>query len=225
MSTGSRPDNNSHCLVSAADLPSLHNDPASSPDFWGDSILHVTSSSHLRVATININGLPKDVQHVKNDTLRESIDRYKIDVLGLSEINVKWDRIYPSNRLKQRVSRWWEHCHCSYAYNFQDLSKATYQPGGTALFSLHSSSHKVLSPTLSDPFGLGRWTSTLYNGQGIRLRIIQFYSPPQPSPLSHNSSFTQQQRYFLTKHIEDCPRSLFLQHLSQFITERLQAQE
>ena len=187
---------------------------------------HDTHKTALRIATINMNGLPKHDNHPKNGLLREAINTHQIDVLGLSEINLKWDRIYPSNRLKQRTARWWEHCHCSYAYNYQDLSTAVYQPGGTALLSLNSSSSRVLPSTMSDPTGLGRWTSTLYNGkQNIRFRIIQLYCPPTPSKSSFNSSYAQQHRYFMAQDNHDCPRSLFFEHLSQFLVERLQAQE
>ena len=163
---------------------------------------------------------------MKNGLLRESLALHHIDIIGLSEINIKWDRIYHSNRLKQRVFKWWENSHCSYAYNYKDLSKAIYQPGGTALISLHSSSHRVIPKSLSDPHGLGRWTSTLYNGKrGINLRIIQVYCPSPPCSASFNSSYAQQHRYFLQSQLSDCPRQLFFQHLSTFIQERLQAQE
>ena len=217
----------SHCSPTADEPSTPHNDPAlSSPSSWGDSTEHATSSALLRIATLNINGLPKESRHVKNSLLREAIASHNIDIIGLSEINIKWDRLYPSNRLKQRASRWWESCHCNYAYNYHDLSTATYQPGGTALFSLHSTSHRVRSPSLSDSHGLGRWTSTLYAGkQGLNLRIIQVYCPPTPSPLSHNSSYTQQHRHFLNKNLSDCPRVLFFRHLSTFLQQRLQAQE
>ena len=201
-------------------------DPAQDPnDSWGHSIEHATTSNTLRIATININGLPKDPSHVKNSILREAINIHKLDIIGLSEVNIKWDRIYPTLRLKQRVSGWWETCHSSYAYNYRDISKAIYQPGGTALISLHSTTHRVRS-SLSDPTGLGRWTSTLYTGKrNIQLRIIQVYCPPQPSALSHNSSYTQQHRYFLHKQIDGCPRTFFFNDLSDFLQERLQAQE
>ena len=217
----------SHCSERGIGPQQPHSDPAQeAPDHWGDSLEHDTSSSRLRIATININGLPKHTSHVKNGQLREALALYNIDVLGMSEINIKWDRIYPTQRLKQRISHWWEHCHCNYAYNFRDLSTAVYQPGGTALLTLHSTSHKVRSPSASDPEGLGRWTSTLYNGkQGIRFRIIQVYCPSLPSITSYNSTYAQHQRFFLTRNISDCPRTLFLTHLSRFIHSCTQAQE
>ena len=196
-------------------------------ELWGDDIENSETKDSLRIATVNINGLPKLTNHPKYGILRETISSLKIDVIGLSEINIKWDRIYPTNRLKQRTATWWENTpHCSYAYNYKDLSQATYQPGGTAILSLNSSTSRTLPNSLSDPEGLGRWTSTLYNGKrDLKLRIIQIYCPSLPSELSHNSVYAQHHRYFLTKNIQECPRNLFFTHLQQFITERLQSQE
>ena len=92
--------------------------------------------------------------------------------------------------------------------------------------SLHSSSNRVIPSSLSDPWGLGRWTSTLYRGkQDIHLRIIQGYYPSLPPKIVSNSTYAQQHRYFMTNNLHDCPRLLFFQHLSQFIRERMQAQE
>ena len=116
--------------------------------------------------------------------------------------------------------------HCSYTYNFKDLSTATYQPGGNAIISLDSMSHRVLPNSIYDPEGLGRWTSTLYNGKnGLHLRVIQIYCPPLPSSLSPNSSYSQQHRFFLSHNNEECPRTLFFHHLSQFLTSCMQSHE
>ena len=132
----------------------------------------------MRIATVNINGLPKHSNHPKYGILRETISTLNIDIIGLSEINLKWDRIYPTNRLKQRSAGWWQNSpHCSYSYNYKDLSQATYQPGGTAILSLNSSTSRILPNTLSDSEGLGRWTSSLFNGKkNRRLRNIQVYT-------------------------------------------------
>ena len=98
----------------------------SNQPFWGDDIESIEKSNSLRIITVNSNGLPKHSNHPKYGILRETISTLNTDVIGLSEINIKWDRIYPTNRLKQRVSNWWRNRpHCSYAYNYKDLSTAT----------------------------------------------------------------------------------------------------
>ena len=89
MSTG-RSSVASRCSTEDQDSAPSHNDPAPSlPDTWGDSCEHDTPSTTLRLATININGLPKDPRHVKNSLLREAIAQHHLDIIGLSEINIK----------------------------------------------------------------------------------------------------------------------------------------
>ena len=194
---------------------------------WGDDIGKADENDSLRIIKVNMNGLPKHSNHPKYGILQEAITKLKADVIGLSEINVKWDRMYPTDRLRQRVARWWENSpHCSYAYNYRDLSKAVYQPGGTAILSLGGASSRVLPHTLIDGEGLGRWTSTIYNGKrDIKVRIVQVYCPALPSEMSNNSVYAQHHRYFLTKNNTECPRKIFFSHLHRFISERLQSQE
>ena len=81
---------------------------STSLDIWGDDININENKESLRIITVNINGLPKNTHHPKYGMLREAISTTKSDIVGLSEINIKWDRLYPTNRLKQRVSRWWK---------------------------------------------------------------------------------------------------------------------
>ena len=135
--------------------------------------------------------------------------------------------MYPTNRMKQRVASWWQNSpHCSYAYNYKDLSTAVYQPGGTAILSMNASTCRVSNNSLADPEGLGRWTSTLYNGKNNqKVRIIQVYCPALPTETTNNSTYAQHHRYFLTKNITECPRKLFFQHLQQFVSGRMDKQE
>ena len=69
-------------------------------EYWGDNIDQNKREDVLRIATVNINGLPKHTTHPKYGILRESISQLNIDIIGLSELNIKWDRIYPTNRMK-----------------------------------------------------------------------------------------------------------------------------
>ena len=196
-------------------------------DFWGDDIETTDKKDTLRILSVNINGFPKHTNHPKYGILRQAITSNKTDIIGFSEVNIKWDRLYPTNRMKQRIASWWQNSpHCSYAYNYKDLSKAVYQPGGTAILSMNSATSRVTRNTLSDPEGLGRWTSTVYNGKNNqKVRIVQVYCPALPTEISNNSTYAQHHRYFLTKNITDCPRKLFFTHLRHFITERFNEQE
>ena len=151
---------------------------------------------------------------------------YHIDILGLAEVNLKWNRFSTYDRLSQRTSTWWENSHCSYAYNVHDVSTSKFQPGGTAILSKGLLSNKALTIRNQDPTGLGRWTSSLYQGQeNKKLRIIQVYRPCKPNPNSNNGVYQQHSRYLLQKNITTCPRSQFFQDLKTFIQECLHRQE
>lgn len=215
------------CTTDNSAVEEENSDRSQQLDTWGDDIEQKDKINSLRITTVNINGLPKQTSHPKYGILREAITSTHTDIIGLSEINIKWDRIYPTNRLKQRTASWWRNTpHCSYSYNYKDLSQATYQPGGTAILCLNQTSNRILPNSLSDPEGLGRWTSSLLNGKhNLKVRVIQIYCPALPTNTANNSVYAQHQRYFLTKKINECPRKLFFIHLHQFITSRRQANE
>ena len=166
---------------------------------WGDNINN-KSKLHFRILTVNINGLPQLRQHPKYGTIREQVAKCQVDIIGLSETNLEWNRFSSHDRLSHRTSKWWENTHCSYSYNSHDMSTSKFQPGGTALISRNLLSNKAQPHRKNDPSGLGRWVSTLYRGQNNKtLRIIQIYRPCKPNPNSCNGVFQQHSRYLLQK--------------------------
>ena len=170
--------------------------------------------------------MPQQRNHHKYGTIREQVSTHHIDILGLSEVNLKWNRFSSYDRLSQRVSKWWETTHCTYGYNSHDLSTAKFQPGGTAVISINHLAHKVTPSRTQDPTGLGRWTSTLYQGkQNTKLRVIQMYRPCKPNPLSSNGVYQQHSRYFLSQGITSCPRETLLTDLFNFSMHCIQNDE
>ena len=189
---------------------------------WGDDSRIKNKHNHFRLTTININGLPQHRSHPKYGSIREQVHTHQIDILGLSEINLKWNQFSSYDRMAQRTSKWWENTNCRYAYNSHDVSTSKFQPGGTAILSINQLSHKVRPTPLQDPTGLGRWTSTLYQGKhNTTLRILQLYRPCKPNPQSPNGVYQQHSRYFLSKKVDTCPRNLLLSDLHDFITQCL----
>ena len=187
---------------------------------WGHDSRIKNKHHQFRITTANINGLPQNKHHPKYGLIRQQVHTHQIDILGLSEINLKWNQFSPYDRLSQRTSKWWENTNCRYAYNSHDLSTAKFQPGGTAILSINQLSHKVLPSPPHDPTGLGRWTTTLYQGKkGTTLRIIQLYRPCKPYPQSPNGVYQQHSRFFLSKKIDTCPRTKLLSDLHSFITK------
>ena len=192
---------------------------------WGDNIKQ-KHKHHFRLLTLNINGLPQQRNHPKYGTLREQVANCQIDIIGMSEINLNWSKFSTYDRLPQRTSKWWENTHCSHAFNSHDVSSSKFQPGGTAILSRNLLSHKAQTTRISDPTGLGRWTSTLYQGQNnTLLRIIQLYRPCRPNHNSANGVYQQHSRFFLSKQITTCPRKQLFQDLKLFITHCLDNNE
>ena len=186
---------------------------------WGDNI-NSKQKLHFRILTININGLPQQQQHPKYGIIREQVAKCKVDILGLSETNLKWNQFSTYDRLSQRTSKWWENTHCSYSYNSHDVSTSKFQPGGTAILSKNHLSNRALSQRQQDPSGLGRWCSTLYQGKNrTLLRLIQVYRPCKPNPNSNNGAYQQHSRFFLHKEITTCPRDKFLIDLQTFLLQ------
>ena len=186
---------------------------------WGNNIHH-KHKAHFRILTININGLPQLRSHPKYGTIREQVIKCQVDILGMSEINLRWNKFSTYDRLSQRTSKWWENTHCQYAYNSHDASTAKFQPGGTALISRNHLSNRAQPSRVHDSTGLGRWVSTLYQGQNQQtLRVIQLYRPCKPNPNSSNGVYQQHSRFFLLKNNPTCPRTQILLDLQAFISQ------
>ena len=81
---------------------------------WGDPI-HVKHKHHFRILTLNVNGLPQHRDHSKYGTIGEQVNKFHIDIIGMSEINLKWNKFSCYDRLTQRTSKWWENTYCSFA--------------------------------------------------------------------------------------------------------------
>ena len=106
------------------------------------------------------------------------------------------------------------------------MSTSKFQPGGTAILSRNLLSHKAQTQRQQDPTGLGRWSSTLYQGQQHKkLQVIQLYRPCKPNPHSHNGVFQQHSRFLLSKQITTCPRAQLLLDIQHFILQCQQNNE
>ena len=58
-------------------------------DVWGDDPT-VKHHDVLRIASQNVRGLPNFASGYKNQQINETIKKFDIDVLLLSEINIHW---------------------------------------------------------------------------------------------------------------------------------------
>lgn len=184
----------------------------------GDDI-HKKEPNILRIATWNAGGLPvfnKDKKG-KNDRIREAINEYRIDVLGIQEPNKNWNLIDQEHRWDERTKHWWEARHNTIAFNKHDVDSTRTQPGGTILLTINKAVYRAMQREI-DPKGLGRWASTLYRGkQNIKTRIVTAYRPVKSGQVGSSTTYRQQQRAYNKHNKEDDPRDAFLQDLGNQI--------
>jgi hypothetical protein len=187
-------------------------------EYVGDPIRRINQDKVLRIGFININGLPQYLEDPKNKLIFNSIKDKQIGVLGLSEVNKCWHLLPDKDKWKDCTRGLWESSHSTFSYNRRDnkLSR-NFQPGGTGLVSIGSSSHRVIDSG-SDTKELGRWTWTGYRGKhNVTLRVISIYRPCKPSAPGPNTAFSQQQRYLNRISDSRCPRSAILEDIREYI--------
>jgi hypothetical protein len=69
---------------------------------WGDKLAYKTNKTS-RYSFVNINGLPSMAHHEKHDQIViNTIQKHKIDVLGLAELNINLLRLGPTNQWKAK---------------------------------------------------------------------------------------------------------------------------
>jgi hypothetical protein len=74
-------------------------------------------------------------------------------------------------KLWGHTREWWEHLHISYANNTTFPPVSEKQFGGTAIFSLNDTAHRVFGKGYDDTL-LGRWSWTTFRGKNNHLLTV-----------------------------------------------------
>ena len=169
---------------------------------WGDVFTRKKKNT-LRVVFQNTGGFPLKRKPEKQDLFKRFAQENNVDVIGLAETNVCWKNLPINERIYDQTKEWWERRHISYNYNKDENTNDVYQPGGTAVITRNKAATYVQG-SAGDPLGLGRWSSTVLEGQGgVCIRIIAAYKPVKSSGPS--STYQQQQNYFDNNGIQTEP--------------------
>jgi predicted extracellular nuclease len=96
---------------------------------WGDTLKNKAVST-FRYSFANINGLPAAAHKEKHDRITTSLEKTKIDMLGMAEININFKQTGPTNQWKDRFKKLRTNSHCS--TNIHTTSTETQVYGGTA---------------------------------------------------------------------------------------------
>lgn len=188
-------------------------------EVYGDTIT-LRQERILRIAQININGIPESKDEEKNVQLRQAINDYDLQIVGLSETNRCWHLLEEDNQWRNRTKGWWETSHSSIAYNVQDGELSTsFQPGGTTVLSINEAAHRVMEIGRDD-LGLGRWSWTKFRGKhNVTVKVICAYRPCLINAPGENTVHCQHQRVLNLTHDSRSPRQALLEDLGTFILQ------
>ena len=191
-------------------------------DFYGDRI-NLRKDKILRIGQININGITETKDSEKDTRIRQAINEYGFQIVGIQETNRCWHLLDEEDRWYNRIKGWWETSHSSVAYNTKDGELATaFQPGGSIVLSINAAAHRVMEMG-RDCTGLGRWSWTKLRGKhNVTLKIISAYRPCVINDPGGNTVHCQQQRYLDAHEDNRSPRQAMLEDLGNFIQQSLE---
>jgi len=165
----------------------------------------------LRIGFQNIGGFSTKQNTLTDDIIRTGLKQWEFNIFGMAETNVDWRLASEYEKLHFRTREWWESSHISYSYNCSDIPIKKHQHGGTAIFSIDKSAHRVSGKGV-DPSMLGRWCWTRYKGRNNHsLYFISAYRPNPPG--EPYTVYAQQQQFFNLNNDHHCPRKAFLEDL------------
>ena len=84
----------------------------------------------LRIVTQNINGLGQMKNSLKELNLKSFASNFGVDILGIQETNVCWNKVGQQHTIWDRFRGWKEACKLSVAFNSYEKNSQKYQPGG-----------------------------------------------------------------------------------------------
>ena len=62
----------------------------------------------MRCAFLNINGLPQRINTQKEQQLHKLITDYDLDITGVAEVNLHWNKVQQTEKREERSIGWWK---------------------------------------------------------------------------------------------------------------------
>ena len=126
-----------------------------SSEYKGDPI-EEKQNNHFRIGVINIHGIPKHHNHPKNINIKETINNYNFDFIGITETNYYWPLVSPDNKWHERIRTWWNRSKTELAYYKHPITPTLHQPGGVISVALHQTTSATIES--GHDAVLGRWS-------------------------------------------------------------------
>jgi hypothetical protein len=150
--------------------------------------------------------------------IKEMVSRLQLDVFGLAETRLNWNRYY----LKEKFQKDMQRGFCNMVIEFascSELMQGDWQPGGVCMGSCSRLSGQLVESG-HDPTGMGRWCYQQFNTtNGANLTVIMVYQVCQTTAqgMGVNTAYMQQVRKLLETKREANPCKQMRADLSQFI--------
>jgi hypothetical protein len=183
-------------------------------DVWGHCMPKKTDGV-IRIGLKNINSLPLNPSHSKNDSFINDIVKGVFDIFCATEINIAWKNISNQSQIAERFRGKLEFAKYITSYNNDDQYKEQFQRGGTLTVVLGHICARTVKVG-GDTRTLGRWSWTQIRGsKGLILIIATLYRPV----VSKEALLTYQQHksILLEEGISTCPRQNILEEIGEQI--------
>ena len=126
-----------------------------SSDYEGDHIEE--KNQHVfRIGVINIHGIPKKSSHPKNINIKETINNYNFNYMGITESNCYWPEASHDDQWHERIKSWWTRSKSEVAYHRYPTVPTLHQPGGVVSIALRETTNTVAES--GQDKALGRWS-------------------------------------------------------------------
>ena len=74
---------------------------------WGD-IYNKNEINSVNIISVNIQGFPHTEHSKKNQTIKNFIEDYKVDIMAMQELNTCWKQLPIKQRINNRIKHWFE---------------------------------------------------------------------------------------------------------------------
>ena len=146
---------------------------------------------------------------MKDEQIRQFLDKWDVDVYGMTEPNVNWSKVRKKDNFWERSESWFEARKLAVGYNINRGRLATKaQYGGTITMSRNDISHRGIKSGY-DTSGLGRWSWLAFRGKKKSItRVITAYCAVN-NATGPNTVYSQQ-----LKHLNKDPITSFWEDLA-----------
>ena len=105
---------------------------------WGDT-LSSKQDDMYRIGLLNIGGIQASGRTPKNLSLQQFILEKEFDVIGMTEMNVRWKSLPVQERMQERILQWYGRGKATAISTYYEKYPGTsnFQPGGTSMLRLN----------------------------------------------------------------------------------------